>query len=102
MNQHPLQLHFRQTFLAGIFAVVPVAVTIFIVYLINQKTSDIEEWVTGKRVPFVGILIALMLIYLAGLAATRGSSPAPQIPIPAAPAPPTFTIGNPTITVGKP
>jgi uncharacterized membrane protein len=70
MNKHPLQHHFRQTFLAGIFAVVPVAVTVFIVYLINQKTSDIEEWVTGKRVPFVGILIALMLIYLAGLVAT--------------------------------
>lgn len=71
MIKNPLQNHFRQTFLAGIFAAVPVAVTVFVVYWINLKTSVITEWLLpGRHIPFVGILVALLAIYLAGLVAT--------------------------------
>jgi len=70
MNKNPFQNHFRQTFLAGVFAVVPLAVTGFIIYWINDKSMTETQWLFGRRIPFVGILIALVLIYLAGLAAT--------------------------------
>jgi uncharacterized membrane protein len=63
-------MHLRQTFLAGIFAAVPIAVTIFIVYWINIKTTIISEWVFGRAIPFVGILVAISAIYVAGLVAT--------------------------------
>ena len=70
MNKHPLQTHFRQTFLAGIFAVVPLAVTAFIIYWINDKATGVTQWVTGRRIPVIGIFVALVAIYLAGLVAT--------------------------------
>jgi uncharacterized membrane protein len=37
-----LQSHLRQTFLAGIFAAVPVAVSIFIVWYIDEQTRFIS------------------------------------------------------------
>ena len=65
------QRHLRQTFLAGIFAVVPVAVTIFIVYWINLKTSVITAWLLPKHpIPFVGVAVAIAAIYFTGLLAT--------------------------------
>src|SRR5438067_9915705 len=65
-----LQAHLRQTFLAGIFAVVPVAITVFIVYWINLKTSFISERLFSHAIPFLGVLLAIAAIYLAGLVAT--------------------------------
>jgi uncharacterized membrane protein len=70
MKPHPIQAHFRQTFLAGIFAVVPLAVTGFIIWWINDKSMTETQWLFGKRVPFLGIVLALAAIYLAGLVAT--------------------------------
>ena len=70
MKPHPLQNHFRQTFLAGIFAVVPLAVTAFIIYWINDKSMGATQWLIGKRIPILGIVVALVAIYLAGLVAT--------------------------------
>jgi uncharacterized membrane protein len=65
------QRHLRQTFLAGIFAVVPVAVTIFIVYWVNLKTSIITAWLFPKHpIPFVGVAVAIAAIYFTGLLAT--------------------------------
>jgi uncharacterized membrane protein len=66
----PLQMHLRQTFLAGIFAVVPVAVTVFIIYWVDLKTSFISEKLFGHAIPFLGVLVAIVGIYVAGLIAT--------------------------------
>jgi uncharacterized membrane protein len=65
-----LQDHLRRTFLAGIFAAVPVAVTAFIIYYVDAKTRVITHAIFGREWPFVGILIAIVAIYLCGLVAT--------------------------------
>src|SRR4051794_12061843 len=64
------QAHVRNTFLAGIFAVVPIAVTIFIIYKVDEWTRGISQWMFGRTIPFVGALIAVAAIYLGGLVAT--------------------------------
>ncbi len=70
MGKNPVQAHFRQTFLAGIFAVVPVMVTVFIIWWINDKATDLTQWASGRRIPVIGIFVALAAIYAAGLVAT--------------------------------
>jgi uncharacterized membrane protein len=65
-----LKDHLRKTFLAGIFALVPVAVTIFIVWYIDAQTRFISDRLFGKPIPFLGVIIAIASIYLAGLIAT--------------------------------
>ena len=66
------QDHLRSTFLAGIFAAVPVAITAFIVWYIDNKTRGITEFLFKKPggIPFLGIFIAILGIYLCGLIAT--------------------------------
>ncbi len=64
------QTHFRNTFLAGIFAAIPVAVTVFIVWWVESRTRPISHWLLGREIPFVGVGIALLAIYASGLIAT--------------------------------
>ena len=68
--QKGFQAHVRNTFLAGIFALVPIAVTIFVIYKVDELTRGISNWLFGKPIPFVGILIAIAAIYAAGIVAT--------------------------------
>lgn len=64
--------HLRRTFLAGIFAAVPIAITYFVVWWIDERTRVISTWLfhLEKPVPFVGILVAILAIYATGLMAT--------------------------------
>src|SRR5882724_5056904 len=64
---HRLQTHVRNAFLAGIFAVIPVAVTIFIIYWVNEQTIGITTWLYGRPIPFVGVLVAIAAVYLTGV-----------------------------------
>lgn len=68
--QKGFQAHLRNTFLAGIFAVVPIAVTIFIIYKVDVLTRGISNYFFGHEIPFVGALIAVAAIYFAGVVAT--------------------------------
>ena len=62
-----LQRHFRNTFLTGIFAALPIAVTAFvIVYVENATRAPLQRWL-GIKTPFAGVLVALGLIYALGL-----------------------------------
>jgi uncharacterized membrane protein len=63
-----LQTHLRQTFLAGIFAVIPILVLLIIVYYADHYTRAITQWLFGRDIPFVGVLIALAAVYWVGLA----------------------------------
>ena len=64
-----LNTHLRTSFLAGILAVVPVAVTAFVVWYVESKTRAAVEQALGRHVaPFVGVLLAVALIYLIGVA----------------------------------
>jgi uncharacterized membrane protein len=61
-----LKAHFRNKFVAGILAAIPVAVTFFILWYVDSKARQI----LGIDVPFLGIVIALVAIYLLGLFVT--------------------------------
>jgi uncharacterized membrane protein len=61
-----LQAHLRNTFLAGIFSVVPVAVTVYIVWKAESATREILRG-TPLDIPFVGIVLAIVALYLSGL-----------------------------------
>ena len=65
-----LNNHLRKTFLAGVFAAVPVVVTVFVIWYVDHNTRVISEKLFGRSIPFVGVLIALVAIYLGGLVAT--------------------------------
>jgi uncharacterized membrane protein len=57
------QQHLRNTFLAGIFAAIPIAVTAFVLYYAETTTRSLFH----VPVPFLGIVIAVAGIYLLGL-----------------------------------
>lgn len=62
-----LQKHLRNTFLTGIFAAAPIAITAFvIVYVEGATRAPLERWF-GIKTPFAGVLVALALIYALGL-----------------------------------
>lgn len=62
--------HLRRTFLAGIFAAVPVAATIFIIWYIETRTREAIYPLVGRNIPFIGMVLAVLLIYLIGLLVT--------------------------------
>lgn len=59
-----LKNHFRNTFLAGIFAVIPIAVTAFAIWYAETKTRALFQ----VTIPFLGVAIAIASIYVLGLA----------------------------------
>jgi uncharacterized membrane protein len=61
-----IQVHFRNKLVAGALAAIPVAVTAFILWYVDSKARAIFE----VDYPFVGILIAVLAIYLLGLFVT--------------------------------
>jgi uncharacterized membrane protein len=66
-----LQTHLRNTFLAGIFSIVPVGVTVYIVYKVEEYTRPITKQIhPPDGIPFLGILIAIAALYLSGLIVT--------------------------------
>ncbi|CAN5474542.1 hypothetical protein BH09PLA1_BH09PLA1_05870 [soil metagenome] len=65
-----LNNHLRSTFLAGILSAVPIAVTGFIVWYVDNKTRFITQALFHVQIPFLGVVIAVVAIYLCGLAAT--------------------------------
>jgi uncharacterized membrane protein len=60
--------HLRNTFLTGIFAAIPLAVTIFVIVYVERFTREPVRQLIGWNAPFIGILLALAAIYLLGLA----------------------------------
>jgi uncharacterized membrane protein len=61
-----LKAHFRNKFVAGILAAIPVAVTFFILWYVDSKA----RLILGIDLPFLGIIVALAAIYLLGLFVT--------------------------------
>jgi uncharacterized membrane protein len=61
--------HIRKNFLTGMFAAIPVAVTLFIIYWINAQTQPITHWIFRRDIPFLGLILALITIYLIGMGA---------------------------------
>src|SRR3954453_5215803 len=67
-NPHPmsLQTHLRNTFLAGAFAAMPIAITAFILYYVERVTRELFAKL-GINTPFLGLILAVAGIYLLGL-----------------------------------
>ena len=65
-----LASHLRRTFLAGALSAVPIAITIYVIWIVDEKTRVISQRVFGQPVPFLGLIIAVAAIYLFGLATT--------------------------------
>lgn len=66
-----LAAHIRNAFLAGALAIVPVAVTAFAVWYVESQTRAAASRAIGRPVPpFVGVLLAVALVYAAGVAVT--------------------------------
>lgn len=61
-----LKSHFESKLLAGALAAIPMAVTAFIFWYIDSKVRTI----TGVHTPFLGVLAALVAIYLLGVFVT--------------------------------
>jgi uncharacterized membrane protein len=57
----------RRTFIGGIFAFLPLAVTAFILWWVDDKTVDITLWLFGHKIHFLGVLFTLAAIYALGL-----------------------------------
>jgi uncharacterized membrane protein len=78
------QERIRRTFVAGIFAFVPLAVTAFVIYWIDDKVRGLFTYLwtlispNGARphipligtIPFVGVVITLAVIYVTGMITT--------------------------------
>lgn len=62
--------HLRNTFLAGIFAAVPVVATVAVVAWVEGITRRVWVALTGWDIPFLGIVAAVAVIYLLGLLVT--------------------------------
>lgn len=65
-----LHKHLRNTFLAGIFGAIPIAITAYVIWLLWGYSDLISEKVFHRRIPFIGVVLVLVVIYLLGLLAT--------------------------------
>lgn len=70
VSSAPVQAHLRKTFLAGAFAVIPIAVTVVIVVYAERLTTAPIERLTGRHVYGLGLVLAAVLIYAVGLFVT--------------------------------
>ena len=61
-----LQSHVRNKLVAGTLAAIPVAVTAFVIWYVDSKSRELLH----VHTPFVGIAIAIGVIYLLGLFVT--------------------------------
>jgi uncharacterized membrane protein len=62
-----IKAHFSAKFVAGVIAAIPVAVTAFILWYVD---TELRRLVPMIRYPAVGILLALVAIYLLGVFVT--------------------------------
>src|SRR5687767_13521782 len=68
----PVKKHLRNTFLAGIFAAIPVGATVFLLWYVETATrAPLRRLFNGRfDIPFIGIPVTIGLIYLLGLGVT--------------------------------
>ena len=61
-----MQSHLKKTMLSGAFAFIPIAITIAIIlYIENMTRAPLAK--IGLNIPGLGIVLAIVLIYLTGL-----------------------------------
>jgi len=65
-----VQDHLRKTFLSGLFVAIPIGITAWILILVEARTRDVATETLHVSFPFVGIILTILLVYLAGLMVT--------------------------------
>ena len=67
-----LKDHLRKTFLSGFFVALPVGITVGILIYVESKTREWAKAVLPANItiPFIGIILTVLLVYLSGLAVT--------------------------------
>ncbi len=67
--------HIRTFIFRGLLAIVPLVLSYFVIrflYLaVDQKAANLIEKVVGFRIPGLGIVLVLLILYLVGLAASH-------------------------------
>jgi uncharacterized membrane protein len=71
----PLQRHLKRTLVTGVLLLIPVAATVWVLFTIfNWIDAILGGWISqllGVRVPGLGILATLLLVYFIGLFASN-------------------------------
>jgi uncharacterized membrane protein len=62
--------HLRKTLFAGLFAAIPIGVTAFVLWYVESFTHAVAKNTLGLDTPFIGVVLTIALVYLAGLAVT--------------------------------
>ncbi len=62
-----IKAFFRNTFLAGIFAAIPLVATVVVLWYIDKLTREPLKALLGLDVPFLGFVVALGLIFVLGI-----------------------------------
>lgn len=56
----------RRTFITGVIAAVPLAITGYVIYLVEHYTRGVSELVFGRYIPLFGVLLGLVGIFVLG------------------------------------
>jgi len=62
-----IQSHLKKTLLTGVLSAIPLAVTIALVVYVEKMSREPVRAVLGIDIPFIGFVVAFVLIYLTGL-----------------------------------
>ena len=67
--------HFRRNIFKGLLAIIPVVLSVFAVRLmyvvIDKRVTELVAKMTGYRIPGLGIILVLVILYLIGLIASN-------------------------------
>ncbi len=64
---HSLQRHLRNAFITGIFAAIPLVITVVVVWYVEKLTREPIAALFGVDTPFIGIAAAIVGIFVLGL-----------------------------------
>ena len=59
--------HLRNTFLTGIFSAIPIVITIVVIWYVEKLTREPLKALLGLDTPFLGVAVAIGLIYVLGV-----------------------------------
>jgi uncharacterized membrane protein len=63
----PLKQHLRNAFVTGVFSAIPLVITAVVVWYIEKLTREPLKALFGIDTPFLGILVAVLAIYVLGV-----------------------------------
>lgn len=62
-----LKQHLRNAFVTGVFSAIPLVITVVVVWYIEKLTREPLRALFGIDTPFLGILVAILAIYVLGV-----------------------------------